>query len=151
MFDYFRNCSSNAHHVCCEDSLTEDIYIYTLFSVRWPCSSLKVTAVSQNWQMFNLYYTNHICDTRFQTWHRGRHICILCSCSFRWPWPWCKVTVDRQRQKYQRWFILTTKANNKHSSCCNGRQFFTWPWLCKRLYGLASLIFIADAVTHQSA
>ena len=26
MFDYFKNCSSNAHHVCCANSLTKSIY-----------------------------------------------------------------------------------------------------------------------------
>ena len=26
MFDYFRNCSSNAHAVCCEDSPNKDLY-----------------------------------------------------------------------------------------------------------------------------
>ena len=26
MFDYFRNCSGNPHHVCCEDRLAKSMY-----------------------------------------------------------------------------------------------------------------------------
>ena len=47
---FFINCSSNAHQVRCEDSPLK--CLYNLFSVRWPCSSLKVTTVSQTWQFF---------------------------------------------------------------------------------------------------
>ena len=34
---------------------------------------------------------------------------------------------------------------NKHMTCCNGKPFFcfTWPWLCKRLYGLTNLFYHA--------
>ena len=42
MFDYFRNCSSNAHHFCCEDSPTngfipsaqaDDLDLHSIFKL----------------------------------------------------------------------------------------------------------------------
>ena len=61
MFNYFRNCSSSPHRVCCADSPTKGLD--HIFSVRWPCSSPKVTTASLTWQMFNLCYNSHIVET----------------------------------------------------------------------------------------
>ena len=41
---YFRKCSSNAHHICCENSPTKGLY--NLFLVWWPWPLLKVTIAS---------------------------------------------------------------------------------------------------------
>ena len=43
-----------------EDSPTNGLY--HLLSVRWPCSSLKVTTASRTWQRLNLYYNSHISE-----------------------------------------------------------------------------------------
>ena len=81
MFNYFRNGSSNAFHVGCEDSPTKGlkerteqaviawgdwykdyIGIYNISSVWWPWPSFKVILVSQTWQMYYLYYNSNISD-----------------------------------------------------------------------------------------
>ena len=82
MFNYFENCSSNPHQFYCENSLTKSKR-YNLFSFRWPCSSLKMTTVSQTWQMLNLYckyntntnswpYLGQYLSYGIQSWHVGR-------------------------------------------------------------------------------
>ena len=44
--------------------------LYNIFSVLWPCSSLKVTTVSQTWQLLNLYYNSHISDSIYAMAHK---------------------------------------------------------------------------------
>ena len=113
MYDYFRNCSSNRLHVCCENSPTKrSIY---LFSVRWPCSSFNVSSASQPWRVLSFSIT---CTIIARTWtvfkllHSNlawwqTYAWQICPCSrIR---PWCKVTEGRQRQTNQRWFFSTTK------------------------------------------
>ena len=109
MLYYFRNCASNEHQVCCEDSPTKGLY-YVL-AVRWPCSSLKATTAS------HLYYNSNISasiqDMAFKlgmTIDLWLYACHICSCSVQWPWPWFKVRVGRQRQQNQRWIILKTQV-----------------------------------------
>ena len=59
------------------------------------------------------------------------------------------------KDKNQCWIISTTKqATSIALAMYNGRPlfyFFTWPWLCKRLYGLTLLfffLFFFATVTH---
>ena len=61
MFDYFRNCSSYAHHICCEDSLTKGLYNF--FSVRYLVLHSRSPTAFQTWQMLNLDYNSHILDS----------------------------------------------------------------------------------------
>ena len=74
MLDYFRNCSRNAHPLCCEDSPTKGLYIYNLFLVRWPCPSF-------NWSQLLLKLDTClactiaiivISRTTVKLWHDGR-------------------------------------------------------------------------------
>ena len=67
MFDYFRNCSSNAHRVCCEDSPTKGHYDHCQ-----PWSSFTVTSASQTWLFCNWQYLWHYLNYCIQTWHDGR-------------------------------------------------------------------------------
>ena len=60
MFDYFRNCSSNAHLACCEDCPTK--VLCNLFFVRWPCPSFKVTTASHTYACFNMHFNYNISD-----------------------------------------------------------------------------------------
>ena len=65
MFDYFRNRSSNVHHVCCEDSPTESHYNLFVFS---PMSLLFI-------QGHNYVLLGSMSDSLsygIQTWHTGR-------------------------------------------------------------------------------
>ena len=60
MFDYFRNFSSNAHQVCCEDSPTKGKKKKNLFSISvwWPCTLLRPghNCILSNLTNFNLYF-----------------------------------------------------------------------------------------------
>ena len=60
MFDYFRNCSSNTHHVCREDSPTKGLYDHG------QSDDLDFTQghnfFSNLTNMFNVYYNSHISD-----------------------------------------------------------------------------------------
>ena len=104
MFDYFRNCSSNAHQVCCEDSPTKGLYDH--------CQSDDLDLHSRSQVHLKLDY--------------------FCSFDDR------EVIVGRQRQKFSL-IILTTKQATSIKLCTMVGHFFTWPWLCKCLYGLTSL------------
>ena len=57
MFDYFRNCSSNTHQVCCEDSLTKglydhcqsyDLHLHSLSQLRLKLDSFLTCNISDN-------------------------------------------------------------------------------------------------------
>ena len=63
----------------------------------------------------------------------------ICSCSFWWPWPWCKVIVGWQRQKFSV-ELFWQLSKQQELTCFNGRQHFTWPWLCKHIW-LDHLVF----------
>ena len=43
MLHYFKNCSSNAHPISCEDSPTKSIYNIQYFPVQSSWPSLKIT------------------------------------------------------------------------------------------------------------
>ena len=73
MLDYFRNCSSNAHQVCCEDSPTKGLYDH--------CQSddLDLHSRSQVRLKFDYFLTCNMSDNitkklsyYMQTWHAGR-------------------------------------------------------------------------------
>ena len=70
MFDYFRNYSSNANQVCCDDSPTKGLYDH--LSIQWPLFSVKVTSASQTWLLFNLQYLGQYLNSYIQTFHDGR-------------------------------------------------------------------------------
>ena len=76
----------------CENS--PNIGLYNVFSVRCPCSSLKITTASQTWQMLTLnyiYYSRSV----FKLWHANLcmvHLLVLVTMT--------KVTVGRQRQTF---------------------------------------------------
>ena len=64
MFDYFRNYSNNAHHVCCEDGLTKGLYEMTIAS---PMTLLK------------LILSDIDLDARSQWVSKGNKIIVECS------------------------------------------------------------------------
>ena len=69
MFDYFRNYSSNAHHVCCEESPTKGLYM--------TIASPMTLTFTQGQKRVKLDYflTCNISDNMLscciQTWHDG--------------------------------------------------------------------------------
>ena len=72
MFNYFRNYSSNAHQVCCEDNLTKGLYdhcqsddldLHSRSQVRLKLDYFLACNISDN----NVFVSHHI-----QTWHDGR-------------------------------------------------------------------------------
>ena len=75
-----------------------NVYIsYYLFSVLWPCSSLKVTMASQTWQVFNLYCNSDILDSIKAIVFKLGMMVDLCMVYhtiwahahvFSWPWLW---------------------------------------------------------------
>ena len=77
MFDYFRNYSSNPHQVCCQDSLTEGLYMTIARPVYDHCQTddlnlhLKVTNASQIWLPFKLQYLGQYLSHYIQTWPDG--------------------------------------------------------------------------------
>ena len=97
MFDYFRNYSSNADHVGCEDSPTkglvyndhcqsDDLELHSRSHVR-----LKLTCL-----LFNLQYIGQHLSYYIATWHGGRlmhglepdhdfeKVCKACLTCFIW-------------------------------------------------------------------
>ena len=80
MFDYFKNCSSSAHDVFCEDKPTKGP-LYNLCLVWWPCPSFKVTNASQTWHIFNMHYncniSNNIWSCGIQTWYGSRLMHVI--------------------------------------------------------------------------
>ena len=73
MFDYFRNYSSNAHQVCCEDSPTKGLYDH--------CQSddLDLHSRSQVHLKLDYFLTCSILDSilDIQTWHDGRLMDVI--------------------------------------------------------------------------
>ena len=70
MIDYFRSCSSNAHHVCCQDSPTKGLYDHCQsddldFHSRSRC-------VSNFDYFFNLQLLGQYFSYYIQTSHDGR-------------------------------------------------------------------------------
>ena len=110
-------------------SQSDDLDLYSRSQLR-----LKLN------KCFYLYYNSNISDTNWaMAFKLGMPVdlCMsyiyICSCSF-W-WPSCNVTECRQREKYERRIISTTKQlSNMHSTRYNSRPCFTWPWLCKHLF-----------------
>ena len=145
MFDYFRNCSSIANQVCCEDSPTKGPD--NLFSVWWPCSSIKVTTVSETWQMFNLYYNtnSHVSDSILSNGMTVCHIIIyvwhICSCSFHWPWgkvivnKVCHLVLQAARCIFE-WIVVQNWISSKFFI------FFIIVYGCTLLAGEVSFIFM---------
>ena len=101
MFDYFRNCSSNAYQVCCEASPTKGLY--NLFSVTF--------IQGHNWDL-HLKLDNCFTSTiivispvrqylsyGIQTWHDGRLVHGM--------YAYAQQCVARGKNWH--WIILTTK------------------------------------------
>ena len=135
MFAYFRNCSNNSHQVFCEDSQTKGLY--NLVSVRWPCSSLKVTPVSQTWQMLNLHYDSHTSD--MTVYLCMSYLLMLVSINV----PLMQGHSGSVKAKLQCWIISTTKQATRSTLATTvGHYLFTWPGLWKQLYGLTISVFL---------
>ena len=113
MFDYFGKFSSNAHHVCCEDSPTKGLH--NLFLFRWPWPSLTINCVSK---LTNALICTWIIIYRkiFKLWHSNLawrltyawDVYILMVVSMTW------LDLDARSQwigrgKNQLWIIWTTK------------------------------------------
>ena len=82
MFDYFRNYSSNAHHICCKDSPTKGLYDH--------CQSVDLDLHSRSElhpkldYFFNLQYIGQYLRYYIQTWHDGRHMDVQCMSMLVW-------------------------------------------------------------------
>ena len=63
-----------------------------------------------------------------QTWHDGRLMDAI-------------YAHARLAQKNQRCMLSATKQAISIKLATSVCQFFTWPWLCKRLYGVSTLLF----------
>ena len=61
MFDYFRKFSSNAHHVCREDSPTKGLYNLFLESDHFHLQSRSQSRLKFD-KYFNLYFNNNISE-----------------------------------------------------------------------------------------
>ena len=148
MLDYFRNCSSNPHQDCCEDSLTKGLY---LFSVRCPFSILTqgLNCIS------NLTNVNLTCTiiaisrTVFkrwpiQTWHGGRLMHGI-SASMPLTLTWGHI-VGRQRQRFSVESVISTTKRATTTSIklatTVGLFFLTWPWLWKRFMDWPPCFFL---------
>ena len=72
MFDYLRNCSSNAHDVCCEDSPSKGLRLYD------HCQSEDLDLHSRSQLRLKLDYvltcnmSDNILSYYNQTWRDGR-------------------------------------------------------------------------------
>ena len=66
MFDYFRNCSSNAHEVCFEDSPTKGLYDHC------QSNDLDLHPKSQVHLKLDYFLTCNYLSYYIQTWHDGR-------------------------------------------------------------------------------
>ena len=131
MFDYFSNCSSNPHQVCCEDSPTNGLIFSQsddlgLHSRSWLCLKVKldkyltcctIILIAISRTVFNLSYG-------IQTLYDGRRMHGISAYAHfddldlaaRWKWV--------IKGKIQCWIISTTKQATSIKTCYNGRRFF---------------------------
>ena len=66
MFHYFRNYSSNTHHVCCEDSPNKGLHMTI-------ASPMTLTVIQdETGLLFNLQYLGQYVSYYIQMWHDGR-------------------------------------------------------------------------------
>ena len=144
MFDYFRKFLSNAHQVCCEDS--PNLGLHNLFSVRCPCSSLKVTTASLTWQLSNLNYNSHtISDSMasilgmkvdMYAWHIYIYIYMVMLVSMTLTL--MQGHSGSAKPKCQCWMLSATIASNKHYTYLQRQSFFP-PFFPPRFYVASTL------------
>ena len=97
--NHFRNYASNAHQLSCEDSPTTGLYDHyqsdDLDLHSRPQVRLKLDYFLTCNILDNISAVTFKCSMALDLW-----MPYTCYCSFWWPWPWCKVTVGRQRWKF---------------------------------------------------
>ena len=73
MFDSFKNCSSNAHHVCCEDGPTKSIYYHLQSDVRYRLRSRSQMRLQLDYSL-TLKYIGHYFSYLIDIWHDDRRM-----------------------------------------------------------------------------
>ena len=134
MFDYFRNYSSNPHHVRCEDNPTKSLCDHCQSNDLYLHSRLQVCFQL----LFNLQQLRQYLSYYIQTWHDGYLINSIILIQL------VLMTLMQghsgsARQTNQRCMLSVIKQAISINLAATVDHLLTRPWLCKQLYGLTIL------------